>query len=236
MAKLPRRLRRLERSLKAVSKAGGVMGLSELDGFVAGLLLCLDDIPVEEWLPYVWGGQPESAATLFGSEEAAEDAAFHIIEHFNDTADVLHDTPGAYSPIFDVDILPDEKEWKNWAVGFGKAAGLRPESWEAYAEAEEGIQFAFAGLVMLAAIDEEESGLTTEQIDELRELDPALIPIFVETLYDYRVGELEAEYLDDEPEQGEFDLEPPPIPKVGRNDPCPCGSGKKYKKCHGAAA
>ena len=25
------------------------------------------------------------------------------------------------------------------------------------------------------------------------------------------------------------------MPKVGRNDPCPCGSGKKYKKCHGAA-
>jgi preprotein translocase subunit SecA len=25
-------------------------------------------------------------------------------------------------------------------------------------------------------------------------------------------------------------------PKVGRNDPCPCGSGKKYKKCHGSAA
>ncbi|HWS13947.1 MAG TPA: SEC-C metal-binding domain-containing protein [Rhodocyclaceae bacterium] len=24
-------------------------------------------------------------------------------------------------------------------------------------------------------------------------------------------------------------------PKVGRNDPCPCGSGKKYKKCCGAS-
>jgi uncharacterized protein YecA (UPF0149 family) len=22
-------------------------------------------------------------------------------------------------------------------------------------------------------------------------------------------------------------------PKIGRNDPCPCGSGKKHKKCHG---
>jgi preprotein translocase subunit SecA len=22
-------------------------------------------------------------------------------------------------------------------------------------------------------------------------------------------------------------------PKIGANDPCPCGSGKKYKKCHG---
>ena len=25
----------------------------------------------------------------------------------------------------------------------------------------------------------------------------------------------------------------PAVPKAGRNDPCPCGSGKKYKKCHG---
>jgi preprotein translocase subunit SecA len=25
-------------------------------------------------------------------------------------------------------------------------------------------------------------------------------------------------------------------PKVGRNEPCPCGSGKKYKKCHGINA
>jgi uncharacterized protein YecA (UPF0149 family) len=24
------------------------------------------------------------------------------------------------------------------------------------------------------------------------------------------------------------------LPEVGRNEPCPCGSGKKYKKCHGA--
>jgi preprotein translocase subunit SecA len=26
------------------------------------------------------------------------------------------------------------------------------------------------------------------------------------------------------------------VPKVGRNDPCPCGSGKKYKQCHGRLA
>ena len=25
-------------------------------------------------------------------------------------------------------------------------------------------------------------------------------------------------------------------PKIGRNDPCPCGSGKKYKQCHGQQA
>ena len=27
-----------------------------------------------------------------------------------------------------------------------------------------------------------------------------------------------------------------PFADAGRNDPCPCGSGKKYKKCHGANA
>ncbi|RZJ12928.1 MAG: preprotein translocase subunit SecA, partial [Acidovorax sp.] len=26
------------------------------------------------------------------------------------------------------------------------------------------------------------------------------------------------------------------LPRVGRNDPCPCGSGKKYKQCHGKLA
>jgi uncharacterized protein YecA (UPF0149 family) len=43
-----------------------------------------------------------------------------------------------------------------------------------------------------------------------------------------------------EPEgQPEPEPEPEPEPavvgKVGRNEPCPCGSGKKYKKCHGKA-
>jgi preprotein translocase subunit SecA len=36
---------------------------------------------------------------------------------------------------------------------------------------------------------------------------------------------------------GDKDKKPEPVrvdKKVGRNDPCPCGSGKKYKQCHGA--
>ncbi len=32
-----------------------------------------------------------------------------------------------------------------------------------------------------------------------------------------------------------FDLPAPKVAKVGRNEPCPCGSGKKYKKCCGKA-
>ena len=35
---------------------------------------------------------------------------------------------------------------------------------------------------------------------------------------------------------GQKTKQPATSDKVGRNDPCPCGSGKKYKRCHGAAA
>ena len=37
------------------------------------------------------------------------------------------------------------------------------------------------------------------------------------------------------PQQGGRPQEEKPIPVVGRNEPCPCGSGKKYKHCHGKA-
>jgi tetratricopeptide (TPR) repeat protein len=43
-------------------------------------------------------------------------------------------------------------------------------------------------------------------------------------------------YPDDEPDDEFFDHGIEPIrtgPKIGRNEPCPCGSGKKYKKCCG---
>jgi preprotein translocase subunit SecA len=39
--------------------------------------------------------------------------------------------------------------------------------------------------------------------------------------------------------QAASSMAPPAVasgPKVGRNDPCPCGSGKKYKHCHGQLA
>jgi preprotein translocase subunit SecA len=42
-----------------------------------------------------------------------------------------------------------------------------------------------------------------------------------------------------EPENGEYAIDLPARrsgPKVGRNEPCPCGSGKKYKNCCGRVA
>jgi preprotein translocase subunit SecA len=47
----------------------------------------------------------------------------------------------------------------------------------------------------------------------------------------------DASAIADEPEQGDQPAEHQPFTregrKIGRNEPCPCGSGKKYKQCHG---
>jgi uncharacterized protein len=53
-----------------------------------------------------------------------------------------------------------------------------------------------------------------------------MLPTLVLALHDYSLD------LDDE--DGTMHIAGPHVPttpKVGRNDPCPCGSGKKYKKC-----
>lgn len=47
--------------------------------------------------------------------------------------------------------------------------------------------------------------------------------------YEYFRKEPEGDLCVDAPESGRS------TPKIGRNDPCPCGSGRKYKKCCGAA-
>jgi len=69
----------------------------------------------------------------------------------------------------------------------------------------------------LAELSASEAELVMFALDERLRL-AGLDPVFA------------AEEGDEEPEAV---VTAPPAGKVGRNDPCPCGSGKKYKKCHG---
>ena len=49
----------------------------------------------------------------------------------------------------------------------------------------------------------------------------------------------EKDYYDPSSPAGNIAIRQEPVkvgPKIGRNDPCPCGSGKKFKNCHGKDA
>jgi len=76
----------------------------------------------------------------------------------------------------------------------------------------------YAKLVDMLAEDVKESAMTAETAAIIIKPTEVVIEAFDAALSGRRTGE----------RQGTIVAEA----KVGRNDPCPCGSGKKYKKCH----
>jgi uncharacterized protein len=211
------RLRELDRCLMAIPVERDGMLVSDLDGFVAGLHCCPELIPPSEWLPLVWGDDDESAP--FDSQEQLESTMANVLAHYNAVGMALR--RGRYEPLFDVDERDDEVIWELWITGFVTAMELRPDAWIELIGSDGDTALAISGLTMLAGVDEGEIELSEAELAELNEDAPDLIVEWVRLLHEHRTGAERAA----------------PVrvgAKVGRNDPCPCGSGKKYKKCCGA--
>jgi hypothetical protein len=80
----------------------------------------------------------------------------------------------------------------------------------------------YAKLVALLAEDVKEAAMTAETAATIIKPTEVVIEAFDAALSGRRAGEQQGTVVTGA--------------KVGRNEPCPCGSGKKYKKCHGEAA
>jgi uncharacterized protein len=223
MSGLPHRLKLLEKHLAALD-GDEPMLLTELDGFLAGILVCPDLIMPGEWLPMVWGAENKDAAPLFENNKQVEQLVGLIMERYNAVAVDLQRGPGHYAPLFDVDPRHDEILWEIWIDGFDTALQLRPGAWARLRGGDEGVRSALADLVTLVQIGRGESTLPKEQVDDLTAKAPDLIPHYIETLNAWRISQQVA---------GQVRAEGPNFGKVGRNEPCPCGSGKKYKRCCG---
>jgi hypothetical protein len=90
------------------------------------------------------------------------------------------------------------------------------------------------GFMSSSELDEVEAGPREKWIEEYRELWPPISDVAEETSWWQCFSESDravklAEVARELPVQQTVRG-----PKIGRNDPCPCGSGKKYKKCCGA--
>jgi uncharacterized protein len=223
MSGIPRRLKQLEKQLASLD-GDEAMLLTELDGFLAGILVCPDLIMPGEWLPMVWGGMNKEAAPVFENTKQAEQLVGLIMERYNAVAMDLQRGAGHYEPLFDVDTRHDEILWEIWIDGFDIALQLRPEAWAKLRGSDGDTRGALAGLVALVQIGRGESTLPKEQVDDLTAKAPDLITHYIETLNAWRISQQVA---------GQVMAEAPNFGKVGRNEPCPCGSGKKYKRCCG---
>jgi uncharacterized protein len=187
------------------------MMLSELDGFLAGIVVCPEMIPPSEWLPLVWGEDDP----VFESLDAANDMLGVIMTLHNSIIHSL-DRPGGYAPRLDLD-QDGGVVWELWVSGFGRALDLRPWVWAHYDEmaVDDPNATSFRLLKLLAIAADTPGGIDLpEQLEQaLSEDAGTILAACVDDLYKSRIA-----------------TTPRPA-KVGRNDPCPCGSGKKYKKC-----
>lgn len=224
------RLDALDDLLTSISTFDEGLLMSDFDGFCAGLIVCPEMIPPSEWLPVVWGAN----APDFENEADLQAALDLIMAHYNDVARGLMPPNVSCSPVYDHDTRTDEILWEGWACGFEQAMRLRSHLWEAIVESDD--EEASSSVLMMLElynIADGKSELTETQIDELTDAAPDLIPELVFAINRWTKGQAKTEPFPSMAANAPFS---PSVPqKVGRNAPCPCGSGKKFKKCCGVA-
>ena len=204
------------------------MTLSELNGYVTGILVARDLVMPSEWLPGVWS---EDGSSGFPARASAETKIQAVMGHYNDTATLINDG-GWIEPIYEEDINSGETLYEPWIDGFVRAMQLREAEWLAIANGPAcDAQMAVNMLLMMQEIYAGTSELSEDEIAKIDEDTPDLIPELVAMILAETRGI--DPFTDDDLAEPSIVLpfKAPELP--GQNDPCPCGSGRKYKACCG---
>jgi uncharacterized protein len=162
----------LDRYLGSTDASEVCMLLSELDGFLTGLVVSPLRIPEEEWLPVALGTPP-----LFASDQQRALILDIVRRRVGQIEALLRQDPEAYAPVFWTD---DEGEpiADDWAAGFRRAVGLRQDSWlPLFTEPEENVLVAPIVALWDDVISESDS--EDADIAEAIEMAPPLIPAAV---------------------------------------------------------
>ena len=224
-------LEALDEALLALPEANNPMVLPELDGFCAALIVCPTVISPGEWLKQVWGpdGPPE-----FGSMEEMQHLIDMVTAHYNRIADMLS-PPEEYGPLLTEDPSTGEVFWEFWIEGFMRALALYPDAWKKIIHSGDDGALAAMMLIMdLSRFARERATYSQEEQAERDSKAPDQITDCVLELNRYAKGEPSENLFGGILSDSSSFNSPARAEKVGRNDPCPCGSGRKYKKCCGA--
>jgi uncharacterized protein len=203
------------------------MNLEELDGFFAALIAGPEAVMPSEYLPEILGGDL-SKASVFTSPEEADEIMSLMMRHWNSIAETLLKGE-VYIPL----LLEDEDgvaHGNDWARGFMRGMHMRHDGWARLIEDEEHGGCLLPMMILYHEHDEDPEMRPEPISPEKRETIIVHMAAGLMGAYRYfREGRRRnvAATFNSEPRSS--------ASKVGRNDPCPCGSGKKYKKCCGGA-
>jgi uncharacterized protein len=222
----------LDRFLMSDATSNETMMLACLDGFLTAIASGPVMLKPGEWLPRVWGPTEEDAPT-FDSKANAERITDLIMRHLNGIIWNLHQDTDHFEPVFDINVYTDDAreyvDGEMWAHGYMSAIDLQRESWKPVFESRQGLKM-LQPIQLLGAADitpeEEELVKTPTQREELTNQIPASIGWIYKFWAPHRRAV--AERTNTNPSEQEN-------PMQGRNAPCSCGSGRKFKKCCGAS-
>ena len=212
-------LDKLEQYLESDQSPPNSMYISDLDGFLTGIVIGPELILPSEWLPVVWGGEEP----VFLDAEQAAEITSAILKRYNDIRATLRGERWTISPIFwegpDGSLIA-----MDWAEGFMDAVRLRIDAWQPLF-----LHRTKADLLMpilILCCDQDGKSYLPEILaddDVLIKTAPELIPDVVDAIYWF---------------WQERSVTPVPFraeATQGRNEPCHCGSGKKFKRCCGTS-
>jgi uncharacterized protein len=204
------------------------MNLEQLDGFLAALISGPELVPPSEYLPKILGDDMVLEDT-FNGQAVLQDFLSLLMRHWNVIADTLQ-SDEVFLPL----LLEDEDgiaHANDWANGFLRGMELRKDQWAALLDNEENGGW----LVPIFALANEnnpdpELRPYKKPVDaEQRERLIVGAAAGVTGLYQY----FQAQRMVENQLFGNTATVRRVAPKIGRNDPCPCGSGKKFKHCCG---
>ncbi len=193
--------------------------LCDLDGFLTAVAIGPELILPSEWVPLIWGADPPA----FESATEAEQILGAVMERYNAILLSLARDPPTYEPILRADN-DEQLIAKEWAGGFLMGLALRRDAWELMAESDNAMTLmpilALGDETALAQIiaDAEDRDLLRSACAE--ELDQTAVAID-------RFWKSWRSPRSDLPRSGGGRT------KIGRNQICPCGSGRKFKHCCG---
>jgi uncharacterized protein len=206
------------------------MDVFTLDGFLAAIVLTPQPILPSQWLPWVWDMDKGEEAPAFADLEQGRRILGYLMRYYNTVLSSIEG--GWFEPLLLQLEQPDGSEFydaEDWCLGFIVGTALFQNHWEPVLRHHSEL---IAPMYLLGTESGweilEQSGDETQAIRDAYEA----IPEVVAALHDYFKQQRERpdgagdSGLDATFRQGEA--------KIGRNDPCPCGSGQKFKKCCGA--
>ncbi len=202
------------------------MDISTLDGFLTGLVIGPDTILPSRWLPVVWG-ETEQDEIVWESPEKAERIMSLVMRLYNSIAQDFQCDPPDFNPLFMINTATDEEVTviDEWCWGFMHAVELAPESWRPLLHNDEQA----AAIFPISLYGTEKGWKLLDEDPKLSAIPHeewvAMVPAANQRIYEFWLPVRRAEAQISQAAISQ---------KVSRNEPCPCGSGKKYKKCCGA--